>query len=78
MGRFLTFLRKIVGGTVSPPPLLRKSFYRTVARLAMAAGVAMAGAVDASCALTFQPPNHSFIQLFEMQQPDLAPVAWEA
>jgi hypothetical protein len=47
MGRFLTFLRKIVGGTVSPQPGIRKRFYRADARLAMAAGVASAGATDA-------------------------------
>jgi AcrR family transcriptional regulator len=27
---------------------------------------------DAPCALTFQPSNHSFIQVFEMQLPDFA------
>jgi hypothetical protein len=30
---------------------------------------------DASCALTFQPSNHSFIQVFEMQLPHFALIA---
>jgi hypothetical protein len=40
MGRFLTFLRKIVGGTVSPPCLLRKSNFAQLRGLRMAADVA--------------------------------------
>jgi hypothetical protein len=35
--------------------------------IAMTAGAALAGAPDASNALTFHPSNHSFIQLFELQ-----------
>src|ERR1700693_3431690 len=31
---------------------------------------------NASCALTFQPSNHSFIQLFELQCPHTAPIAF--
>jgi hypothetical protein len=46
------------------------------AREAAAAGVALAE-VDASNALTFHPSNHSFIQLFELQQPGFEAVAWE-
>jgi hypothetical protein len=41
---------------------------------AVAAGVASAG-VPMHRALTFQPSNHSFIQLFEMQPPQFARIA---
>jgi hypothetical protein len=40
MGRFLTVLKSL-GGTVSPPSLLRKSIYRAKCAAAMAAGVAL-------------------------------------
>jgi hypothetical protein len=56
---FLAFLNEIVGGTVSPPPVHRKTISsrcRGVRR-----------GVDASCALTFRPSNHSFIHAFELQ-----------
>jgi hypothetical protein len=58
--------RKIVGGTVSPRPVRRKAIY--------VAGVASAEA-PMHPALTFQPSNHSFIQLFEMQLPHPAEAA---
>jgi hypothetical protein len=64
------FERKIVGGTVSLPPLHRKTIYRACQRCGAAGGIPWNG--DASCALTFQPSNHSFIQLFEMQLSPLA------
>jgi hypothetical protein len=60
-------LLKLLGGTVSPPSIIRKMFYRAFISAAMTAGVALAGTPDASNALTFHPSNHSFIQLFELQ-----------
>jgi hypothetical protein len=42
---------------------------------AAAAGVASAGVAMRHAHLTFQPSNHSFIQLFEMQLPQFALVA---
>jgi AcrR family transcriptional regulator len=63
----------LVGGTVSPPPVRRKTIYRA-SQAAVRAGVAVAGMPPPLRALTFQPSNHSFIQAFEMQP---APVAWD-
>jgi hypothetical protein len=56
-------LEKIVGGTVSPPPVHCKTVYRLTVK-PIAAGKAIAGA---SRTLTFPSSNHSFIQLFELQ-----------
>jgi hypothetical protein len=65
------FGRKIVGGTVSPRPLDRKTIYRARQR-GDGGRRETSWRGDASCALTFQSSNHSFIQLFEMQLPDFA------
>jgi hypothetical protein len=64
-------LEKIVGGTVSPPPVYCKTVYRLTVK-PIAAGKAIAGATVRRCdgasrTLTFPSSNHSFIQLFELQ-----------
>src|SRR5258708_21307888 len=67
--------RKIFGGTVCPQPVHRKTIYRAVARGdGGRRGIGRNG--NASSALTLQPSNHSFIQLFEMQQPAPRAVKW--
>src|SRR5712671_410480 len=72
---FLTFLGENFGGTVSPQPVHRKIIYRACQRGGGGRrGIGRSG--DASCALTFRPSNHSFIQLFEMQLRQFALVAW--
>ena len=67
-GTFLTFFLKIVGRTVCPPSVVRKTIL--AARDAAAATTA-ALAGDAARALAridiSLPSNHSFIQLFELQ-----------
>src|SRR5882762_9838900 len=77
---FLTFLGENFGGTVSPRPVHRKTIYRkTTYRACQRGGGGRRGigrSGDASCALTFRPSNHSFIQLFEMQLRQFAVVAW--
>jgi hypothetical protein len=71
MKRSSHFWAKIVGGTVSPPPLHRKTIYRASQRWRWRpAWIGRSG--GATCALTFQPSNHSFIQVFEKQLLDFA------
>jgi hypothetical protein len=71
---FLIFLGENFGGTVSPQPVHRKTIYRACQRGGGGRrGIGRSG--DASRALTFRSSNHSFIQLFEMQLHQFAPVA---
>jgi hypothetical protein len=76
IGRSSPGLKKIFGGTVSPPSLIRKTIYqvyfssRLIKNIDRACqrgdggrrGVRRSG--NAQSALTFLPSNHSFIQAF--------------